>query len=84
MISVCITCCSCAKDAPCVLHEFDAVQIQNPIPKRCLQHMFLGHISVSSEVMLKGRQFRNKNPNNVYTSELKTGGMDSFLGCELI
>lgn len=79
MISVCITSCSCAKDAPHLLHEFDAAQTQNPPPKRCLPHMLLGYISVSSE----GRRFRNENPNNVSIFELKTGGRDVFLGCKL-
>lgn len=33
--------------------------------------------------MLKGRQFRNKNTNNMFMFELKTEGRDVFLGCEL-
>jgi len=75
--------CSCAKDAPHSLCEFDATQTWNSPPKHCLQHMLLGYVSASPEAMLKGRQFRNKNQNSMYIFELKTGGKDGFLGCEL-
>lgn len=60
MIRICIMSCSCAKDAPCLLCEFDAAQSRYPPLKHCLWCMLLRYVSESSEVMPKGTQFRSK------------------------
>lgn len=60
MISVCIMSCSCAKDVPHLLCEFDAAQVQNRPPKVLPSACAPGLHYCSFDVMLKGKQTGNK------------------------